>query len=152
MVMYKKSILGVPEKTSSELVFQRVRKVTIDTDGYMTCTCGYVQRMLMPCTHICAVIGKTEYYEPSMFHVWWYKMFNYFYRDKQQNECCLKTNDAVEDLLQVTRENAYDRNGKYKGIYGIFLDKTLFGYMLYSVLRFFRWAQIPLYSNYITDR
>ena len=117
MVMYKKSILGVPEKTSSELVFQRVRKVTIDTDGYMTCTCGYVQRMLMPCSHICAVIGKTEYYEPSMFHVRWYKMFNYFYRDKQQNECCLKTNDAIEELLKVTRENAYEKNGKYKGIY-----------------------------------
>ena len=83
MVIYKKSISGFPEKKSSALSFQRVRTVTIDTDGYMTCTCGYVQRMLMPCTHICAVIDKPDYYEPSMFHVRWYKMFNYYYRDKQ---------------------------------------------------------------------
>ena len=117
MVIYKKSISGFPEKKSSALSFQRVRTVTIDTDGYMTCTCGYVQRMLMPCTHICAVIDKPEYYEPSMFHVRWYKMFNYYYRDKQRNQYCLKTNDAIEDLLQVTRENAYCSNGKYKGIY-----------------------------------
>ena len=113
MVIYKKSISGFPEKKkSSELVFQRVQTVTIDKDGYMTCTCGYVQRMLMPCTHICAVIDKPEYYVPSMFHIWWYKMFNYYYRDKQQNQYCLKTNDAIEGLLQVTRENAYSSNGK----------------------------------------
>ena len=117
MVIYKKHVSGQNKKLSSELMFQRVRTVTIDTDGYMTCTCGYVQRMLMPCTHICAIIGDIEYYEPSMFHIRWYKMFNYYYRDKERNICCTKTNTAIEDLLQVTRANAYHSNGKYKGIH-----------------------------------
>ena len=117
MVIYKESILSKSGKISSGVSFQRVRKVTIDRDGYMTCTCGYVQRMLMPCTHVCAVIGNMEYYEPSMFHIRWYKMFNYYYRDVEKNEFCLKTNGAVENLLLVTRENGYHADGKYKGIY-----------------------------------
>ena len=69
--------VGVIQKLDDNAVikYDRVRKVLIDCEGYMSCSCGYVQRMLMPCRHICAVIGNPAYYIPSMFHVRWYKKF-----------------------------------------------------------------------------
>ena len=79
-VLYKN--IGKVEKMdeSKDIKYDRVRTVIIDNQGYMSCSCGYVQRMLMPCWHICAIIDKREYYIPSMFHVRWYKTFSYYYR------------------------------------------------------------------------
>ena len=63
--------VGIIQKLDNNEVkkFDRVCKVLIDSEGYMSCSCGYVQRMLMPCRHICAVISNPAYYTPSMFHV-----------------------------------------------------------------------------------
>ena len=53
----------------SKVRFDRVRIVVIDVNGYMSCSCGHVQRFLLPCRHICAVLGYIEYYKPSLFHI-----------------------------------------------------------------------------------
>ena len=64
---------------SSKLLYDRVRIVSIDCEGFMSCSCGYVQMYLMPCQHICAVIDDKQLYAPSMFHIRWHKLFNYYH-------------------------------------------------------------------------
>ena len=76
--------------TSLPQLYDRVRIVDIDMEGYMSFSCGYVQRMLMPCRHICAVINKKEYYVPSLFHVRWHKLYGYYYNNLFHNETCEK--------------------------------------------------------------
>ena len=66
--------------------------------------------------HICAVIGKKEYYEPSMFHVRWHKLYNYYHGTKYGASNAKETVDILESLLKVTRENSYNNSGKFKGI------------------------------------
>ena len=102
---------------SSSIRFDRVRRVYIDPEGYMSCTCGYVQRHLMPCVHMCAVIGKKEYYVPSMFHLRWFKCFNYYYGQKFAADIAPATLAALERLLQDTRASQYhEHSGIYKGV------------------------------------
>ena len=98
-------------------LYDRVRIVDVDMEGYMSCSCGYVQRMLMPCRHICAVIKKQEYYVPSLFHVRWHKLFGYYHNNVFKRDICEKTKSALHQLLLSTRSNAYLISGKYKGIY-----------------------------------
>ena len=98
-------------------LYDRVRIVDVDMEGYMSCSCGYVQRMLMPCRHICAVIKKPEYYVPSLFHVRWHKLFGYYYNNLFKRDICEKTKAALHQLLLCTRSNAYLISGKYKGIF-----------------------------------
>ena len=76
--------------TSLPQLYDRVRVVGIDMEGCMSCSCGYVQRMLMPCRHICAVIKKPEYYVPSLFHVRWHKLYGYYYNNLFDKEICEK--------------------------------------------------------------
>lgn len=102
---------------STSIRFDRVRHVCIDREGYMSCTCGYVQRNLMPCVHICAVLGRKEYYLPSMFHVRWFKSFNYYYCQKFATDIAPATSVAVAKLLDTTRASQYhDATGMYKGV------------------------------------
>ena len=105
------------EKESSSIKFDRVRIVLIDLEGFMTCSCGYVQRMLMPCRHICSVIDKVENYVPSLFHIRWHKLFNYYYSKNANDSICSKTTDALEAMLFCTREHSYHLSGRYKGIF-----------------------------------
>ena len=53
----------------SKVRFDRVCIVLIDVNGFMSCSCGHVQRFLLSCRQICAVLGYIEYYEPSLFHI-----------------------------------------------------------------------------------
>ena len=41
---------------STKLLCDRVKIVTIDSEGFMSYSCGKVQMYLIPCRHICAVI------------------------------------------------------------------------------------------------
>ena len=105
-------------ETYEPLKYDRVRIVTINTDGYMSCSCGYIQRMLMPCRHVCAIIKEVEFYTPSLFHIRWYKLYNYYYKNNRATmNGCKNMKDALETLLLSTRSNAYNTVGKYKGIY-----------------------------------
>ena len=80
LVMSKKSMLRNEQNMQHGIVFQRVRKVIIDVEGFMSCSCGYVQRMMMPCCHICSIIDNSLLYVPSMFHIRWHKSYYYYYR------------------------------------------------------------------------
>ena len=44
--------LQVASHESETLLYDRVRHVVIDSDGFMSCSCGKVQMYLMPCQHI----------------------------------------------------------------------------------------------------
>ena len=83
----------------------------------MTCSCGYVQRMLMPCRHICSVIDKVENYVPSLFHIRWHKLFNYYYSKSANDSICSKKSDALEAMLLCIREHSQHLSGRYKGIF-----------------------------------
>jgi len=58
--------------------FDRVHIVTVDIEGFMNCTCGYVHQYLAPCRHLMAVLDNIEYLVPSLFHIRWWKHFNYY--------------------------------------------------------------------------
>ena len=49
--------IGWVSYDSSKLLYDRVRLVSIDTDGFMSCSCGKVQIYLMPCRHLCVIIS-----------------------------------------------------------------------------------------------
>ena len=100
----------------SKVRFDRVRIVTIDVNEYMSCSCGHVQRFLLPCRHICAVLGYIEYYEPSLFHIRWHKDFNYYHGNSFSRNIARNTDTALRELLVYTRANHYTQSGKYKGI------------------------------------
>ena len=49
--------IGHVSYDSSRLIYDRVRIVSIDSDGFMSCSCVKVQMYLMPCRHVCAIIS-----------------------------------------------------------------------------------------------
>ena len=117
LVCSKESLSDNKDKARHGVVFQRIRTVTIDSKGYMSCNCGYVQRMMMPCRHICTVIDDTDSYIPSLFHIRWHKLFYYYYRNQYELSNCQKTIQSLEDIFMVTKRNCYHPNGKYRGVY-----------------------------------
>ena len=60
--------------------FKRLRVVTLDMNGFMNCSCGFLNRCLMPCTHIYCVLDDINYIQPDLFHIRWWKHFNYMFR------------------------------------------------------------------------
>ena len=117
-ILSKNAGTGASHKAYEPMKYDRVRMVNISTDGYMSCSCGYIQRMLMPCRHVCAIINEAELYTPSLFHIRWYKLYNYYYKNNRATmNGCNNTKDALDSLLSSIRSNAYNMLGKYKGIY-----------------------------------
>ena len=98
----------------SKVRFDRVRIVFIDVDRYMSCSCGYVQRYLLLCRHICAVLGYIEYYELSLFHIRWHKDINYYYSNEFSRKIAHNTDMALKELLEYTRANHYTQSDKKK--------------------------------------
>jgi len=50
--------------------YHRLRRVTIDVDGFMSCTCPYSYNYLAPCCHdMMAVLHKSESIVPELFHI-----------------------------------------------------------------------------------
>ena len=93
--MAKSAMLEKVNTIKGGIIFQRVRKVSIDAEGYMSCSCGYVQRMLMPCQHICKIIDDPSAYVPAMFHIRWHKLFYYYFRNRQLDNSTLRTSLSV---------------------------------------------------------
>ena len=60
--------------------FNRERKVTITNEFFLTCSCHYTQRWLMPCKHICFVIESPHLYTEDLFHLRWWTFFEYIYK------------------------------------------------------------------------
>jgi hypothetical protein len=59
--------------------YLRVRKVHIDQNGFMTCSCPYSYQYLAPCKHMMVVLESTEAVVPELFHLRWWQVFNYYY-------------------------------------------------------------------------
>ena len=96
--------------------FNRVRKVTITPDGFITCSCKEPQRWLLPCRHICCVIGDPKFYTEDLFHIRWWKHFEYIFK-KGNSSMDEKTRLSLESALKYIRENNYcSVTGKYKGV------------------------------------
>ena len=68
LVTHKFSDVKQKASLKPKLKFTRVRSIQIE-NGYMSCTCGYEKRFLMPCCHMCAIISNPLYYTPTMFNV-----------------------------------------------------------------------------------
>ena len=104
-----------PMKKDGEAKYNRVRVVSIDNDGFITCSCGYVQRYLCPCRHVCCVLDREEFIRAELFHIRWWKHYNYYFcNDFAINEM----RNLHESLIQVNNklyEEAYDTDGRYKG-------------------------------------
>ena len=85
----------------------RVHMVNISIARYMSCSCGYIQRMLMPCRYVCAIINEAEFYTASLFHIQWHKLYNNNYKNnKTTMNGCNNMLDALETLLLSMRSNA----------------------------------------------
>ena len=96
--------------------FSRVRIVSLDNNGYMNCSCGYPQRFLMPCTHICKIITDKDYYTADLFHIRWWKHFHYFFKNSSSDKH-KKTCESTYNTLNNMRMNNYNtHDGSYKGI------------------------------------
>ena len=91
----------------SRVRFDQVGNVSIDVNWYISCLCGYDQRYPLSCKHICAVLVHIEYYEPSLFHIRWYKEFNYYYDNAFSRKIVHNTDMALKELLKYTRANHY---------------------------------------------
>jgi len=104
------------EDIANNIKFDRVRIVLLDDNQFMSCSCGYVQRYLIPCCHVCAVLEDIKYYDPSLFHIRWHKSFNYFYGNSFSPNIAPRTNDILNRVLDDTRATSYSDSGKYKGV------------------------------------
>ena len=99
------------------MLYDRVRIVSIDCEGFMSCSCGKVQMYMMPCRHICAIIDKKEYYIPSMFHIRWHKMFNYYHGNNYGTKLATCSTQSIHNIVLWTRNNCFRQSGSYKGVY-----------------------------------
>ena len=102
---------------SSEILYDRVRIVNIDCDGFMSCSCGKVQMYMMPCRHICAIIDKKEFYVPSMFHIRWHKMYNYYHGNNFGSKLATNSTHSINKIVTLTRNKCFRESGSYKGVY-----------------------------------
>ena len=101
---------------SQKLYYDRVRRVTIDNKLYMFCDCGYIQRYLMPCAHMCDVIKNLEFLVPSICQIKWHKIFNYYHGSSFGLSLATNVCNTLDKVLKITRENCYKSSGKNKGI------------------------------------
>jgi len=117
LVLNKLAGTTPPIDDMSKLIkFDRVRVVQIDANQFMSCSCGYCQRFLLPCRHVCAVLKDLKYYEPSLFHIRWHKSFNYYYGNEFASKIAPDTDRVLKTMLDDTREHHYRESGKYKGV------------------------------------
>ena len=96
--------------------FLRCRTVNIDENNYMTCSCMYEKRWLMPCVHMCCVLEKQEYFTPDLFHLRWWKHYHYLFKNTDNNNN-QQSHIKMKDTLKYVRDNHYDNmTMKYKGV------------------------------------
>ena len=112
--------VGETEKPASsdskdQVLFTRCRKVTI-INGIMNCDCGRTQQFLMPCTHICAVINKKDYMDPSFYHVRWYKTFAYYWKRNFSTTMAPNVLSALDLRFHADNNLFCNVTGVFKGI------------------------------------
>ena len=103
-------------KTSHSIPkFARVRKVTLDHDCFMNCSCGRTNEYLIPCEHICRVVGKQEFFGLQQFHIRWNKDFSYYFNTDYGKTISPNKVSLLGELFQETRQNHYTPYGLYRG-------------------------------------
>ena len=134
LVIHTSSLINCnTQKVHSEpsTKFCRVRKVQIKGD-FITCSCGHVQRWLMPCVHIYAVLDKQELVLPSMFHLHWWKHFNYLFKNTSKDN-----NESVQlklhESLKHVRMNHFDKNNNNQYIGCPIHDNILLKTKIYEI-------------------
>ena len=62
MVFIKKftGAIGYASYDSSKLLYDRVSIVSIDSDEFMSCSCGKIKMYVMPYRHICAIFPSKK--------------------------------------------------------------------------------------------
>jgi len=102
-------------KTSVHTKFDRVYVVKVDVEGFMNCTCGYSHAYLAPCWHMMTVLGKEEYLVPSLFHIRWWKQFNYYFGSSHGRHMQSSMHDQLAGMHNILHEKAFDSNNVFKG-------------------------------------
>ena len=122
LVIHKKSLNNCTENTwnsdkvDTHIKFTRVRKVYIDKEGFMNCSCHFPSRWLLPCCHICNVIDEVTYLTPDLIHIRWWKHFNYLYKNPK-TKTDFNTKNSISDTLEKIRCTHYNvETGLHKGI------------------------------------
>ena len=111
------------ESTASESPiprFKRLRTVKL-VNQFMTCSCGYPQRVGSPCRHILCIL---DYDCPSLHHPRWWRDYNYHYGR------CPRFTSHFDKVLSKLNNNS-----------GIYIDRPK---LLIS-------EQLPLYGLNFTD-
>ena len=112
------SIQGTWDSTQTHhtLKFIRLRLVRVDCEGFVTCSFEFPSRWLLPCSHICNVLDRSEYFIPDLMHLRWWKHFNYLYKNESSKRSGLSHNQLIKTLDEVRSNHFCSRTGKYKGV------------------------------------
>ena len=97
---------------SKHLKFEHCRHVTLDNHGYMKCDCGWMSQYLAPCIHIMNILDDAEYIVPDLFHIRWWKQFNYYF-DKP--DIVPNLQDSLQTLFDDTNVNSFLPDGSFRG-------------------------------------
>ena len=97
--------------------FVRVYQINADADGFMLCSCGYIHEYMVPCVHLMAVLNDSKFIVPSLFHVRWWKHFNYYFGKDIGTEDNTEMHSKLQKLYQLTYDEQYYVNGTYRGCF-----------------------------------
>ena len=114
---------------SSKITYDRVRIISIDCEGFMSCSCGKVQMYMMPCRHVCTIIDKKDLYVPSMFHIRLHKLFNYYHDNNFGKKLATHSTVAINNIVLWTRNNCF-RNSDFYKVYMSMIHYSSDNYLL----------------------
>ena len=87
----------------------------------MNCSCGYVNQYLAPCQHIFAVLADMKHVTADLFHIRWWKHFNYYFASPDKLKANTNIHKGLVVIHNVMRKscgNVWGRSGssmlKYK--------------------------------------
>jgi hypothetical protein len=95
--------------------YLRVRKVQIDMEGFMTCTCSYCYHYLVPCRHMMVVLDKSENVKPNLFHIRWWEVFNYYYLSEYGKQAVPDLHGAIDDHFRNSPNWLFTSDMVFKG-------------------------------------
>ena len=117
---YRKSITSKTstpddEKKPSHPRYEHLRTVTVDADGYMSCTCGHVNQYMAPCIHIMAILDDQRYITADLFHLRWWKVYNYYFLTEHGRNLTPGIHASLLEALKIQSESSFDYRGVYRG-------------------------------------
>ena len=95
--------------------FDRVHTVKLDKDQFMICSCGYMKQYLAPCRHFMAVLDDRKYLTPDLFHIRWWKHFNYYFASGENSSIASTTSEKLKEIQNKMNDTLFDYKGNYRG-------------------------------------